>query len=443
MPTFTTRKNKIVLTDYNYRRDIENRLFMAELSILEVDVLQEIINGSLKTTLTTLADNLEIAPSKLRPILDKLAKSGLFQIQGDGVLVDKEMRKYYEAHIIKFDDDFRPDMEYLQGLLSKAPIHALPSWYAIPRSSDNIFNSIIEKFLFTPKIYERYLQDLVFDNPIISSIAKQVFAAPDYKISASALIEKFGLTREQFEEYMLFLEFSLVCCLRYVKTNDVWEEVVTPFHEWHEFLLFVQNTHPVAIQDVTPITAVYEKEFGFLNELNAFVKKLLKKGISFTNAPKDLLEVALLLEIAKQEKQKIVASVYTEDWLKKTRADQAIILYRQSLNRLIANEQFTSFSEKDLREVEKSLKNFAHGKWVYFEDYIKGCLAAVGSVLPTSLVNRGKRWKYSTPNYNEDERQFIKLITCEYLMQAGMVATGYHQDKLCLCLTPFGRLSLG
>ena len=240
MSVFTSRKNKITLSDYNYRQDIENRLFMADLSILEVDVLRGIMNGSLKTTLASLTDNLNITQKSLKPILEKLATSRLFKVQGDTIVVDKEMRKYYESQIIKFDDDFHPDLEYVQGLLNKVPIHALPLWFAIPRSSDNIFQSIMQKFLITPKTYERYLQDLNFEDPILIAIIKEIFSSPDYKVNSSTLIEKFNLSREQFEEYMLFLEFNLVSCISYSKTKDLWEEVVTPFHEWREYLLFIK-----------------------------------------------------------------------------------------------------------------------------------------------------------------------------------------------------------
>ncbi len=443
MSTFTARKNKITLTDYNYRQDIENRLFMAELSILEVDILTEIINGSLKTSIPIVADNLNISPKDLKVILEKLAKSRLFKIQGDAILVDKETRKYYEAQIIKFDDDFHPDVEYLQGLLSKVPIQSLPLWYAIPRSSDNIFQSIIEKFLCTPKTYERYLQELNFENAIHSAIVKEIFTAPDYKISARKLIEKFRLSREQFEEHMLFLEFSLVSCISYSKTQDIWEEVVTPFHEWREFQLFIKNTNPPIIKDVRNIKRTYTKDFGLLNELNAFSESLLKKSISLKDANPKLVDIAVTLKIAQIEKQKILFSTYTKDWLEKTLTEQAIFLYRQTPNRLLSDEKNNSFSEKDFREVEKSLKRLSHGGWVYFDDFIRGCLAAIGSTQPIHLQNKGKRWKYHTPKYLENELEFIKLVCCDYLMQAGMVDTGYHNDQLCLCLTPFGLHTLG
>ena len=141
------RKTKIELEDYPYRQDIEYRLLMSDLTLFEVDVIQEILYSSLSIPLNHLLEELNISRDKLAPILEKLTKMKLLQVHGDTIEVNKEMRKYYESQMPKFDDNFHADMNYLRGLLSKVPIHVLPLWYLIPRSSDDIFSSIIEKFL--------------------------------------------------------------------------------------------------------------------------------------------------------------------------------------------------------------------------------------------------------------------------------------------------------
>lgn len=443
MSSFTNRKNKITLEDYNYKRDIENRLFMSELSILEVDVLREIINGSLNTSFATLIDSLNIKTQQLKTVLEKLVKSGLFKIQNESILVDKELRKYYEAQILKFDDDFKPDMEYLQGLLNKAPIHSLPMWYAIPRSSDNIFHSIVEKFLHTPKVYERYLQDLTFEIPLLPEIIKDVFASPNLMISSKELIKKYKISRELFEEYMLHLEFSLVCCISYRKTKDLWEEVVTPFHEWREYLLFLKNTVPTSIKDTKKIKRKSNEEFGFIQDLNSFLNKLINKPLSSKDIPKELINISSLLKVGQIEKQKIQTTKHTAEWLTKAPADQAIFLYREILNLLMLSDEAGTFSEKDYREAEKSLKRISKLGWVYFDDFMEGCLASVGSAVHVSLRKKGKYWKYATPAYHGNEKNFIQKIICEYLWQCGMVDVGHHDEKLCICLTPFGRIALG
>src|SRR5262245_32500384 len=119
----SVRKQKIELSDYNYLRDITQRQLMARLTTFEVDVLREVLNISLKFAPSELAEALDVDEALLMPVLHKLSQTGLLSIKGNLVVVDKEMRKYYEAQIAKFDDDFEPGMEFLQGLLSKVPIH--------------------------------------------------------------------------------------------------------------------------------------------------------------------------------------------------------------------------------------------------------------------------------------------------------------------------------
>jgi hypothetical protein len=59
------------------------------------------------------------------------------------------------------------------------------------------------------------------------------------------------------------------------------------------------------------------------------------------------------------------------------------------------------------------------------------------------LKNRGKRWKYVTPVYSEQERGLMEMTIFERLYQLGMVATGTHNGKKCFCVTTFGAMALG
>src|SRR5690606_655670 len=104
-------------------------------------------------------------------------------IEGDTIFVDKDKRKYFEIQISRFDEDFVPGMEFVQGLLKKVPIQVLPLWYATPRTSNNIFESIIEKYLLTPQIYQRYLSELSLGDPLFTSIMRDLFVSADLKLS--------------------------------------------------------------------------------------------------------------------------------------------------------------------------------------------------------------------------------------------------------------------
>ena len=53
------RKNKINLTDYNGHQDIENRILMADFSVFEHDILEEILFNPLKLSLKKLARTMD------------------------------------------------------------------------------------------------------------------------------------------------------------------------------------------------------------------------------------------------------------------------------------------------------------------------------------------------------------------------------------------------
>lgn len=438
------RKNKVVLSDYNYRRDIENRLLMANLSLTELEVLGEIINGSLKMTVQQLAKYLDKSEKELRPLLEKLSKTKLFQLEGNEIITDKEMRKYYESQLIKFDDDFKPDMEFLQGLLAKVPIHVLPNWYQISKTSDHIFNSIIEKFFLTPKIYERHLVELVFDEPILTSMVQDIRNAKDAKTPAHFFLDKYKLSREAFEELMLQLEYNFVGCLCYHRVDDAWEEVVSPFYEWSEYLRFLRETTPKTIPEPQKVKRQHENDFGYIIDMNKLIEKLhcaplplpLPKKTSFSECMVHKMEFLHLAEIRNKQLHPLE---FSTEWLKMPLTDQAIALYRHPANRFHIDDQY---SEKDIREVQKSIKRVGNAGWILFEDFKKGFIRPIGNREPVTLQAKGKRWRYALPSYSESDYQLIEKTIFGRLFETGMVAIGTYEGKPCFCVTPFGRLSL-
>ena len=444
MTAFMNRKNKVVLADYNYRRDVENRLLLANLSFTELELLGEIINGSLKTTVQQLACYLGKEEARLRPLLEKLSKTKLFQLSGNEILTDKEMRKYYESEISKFDDDFKPDMEFLQGLLAKVPIHVLPNWYQISKTSDNIFNSIIEKFFLTPKIYERYLADLVFDEPVLNSMVKDIRQAKDEKIPAQYFLDKYKLSREQFEELMLQLEYNFVACLCYARSGKSWEETITPFYEWREYLRFIRETTPITIPEQNKVVRRHALDFGYLSEMNKLIDQLhtsplplpAAKSTAFSECMIHTMEFLHLAEIRNKQLHPLE---FSKEWLQMPLPEQAIALYRHPANRFNISE---AYSEKDIREVQKSLKRIGHCGWILFDDFKKGFIRPIANREPVTLQAKGKRWRYALPSYSEADYELIeKTIFCR-LFETGMVAIGTYKGKLCFAVTPFGRISL-
>lgn len=457
------RKNKVNLSDYNCQQDIENRMLMADFCSFEHNALQEILFSPLKIPLKKLARNMGCEEEDLLPILKKLMGAGLLSHQEDAIHVDKERRKYFEFQITRYDSDFRPDMEFLQGILRKVPIHLLPNWYSIPRTSNNIFESIVEKYLLTPQIFQRYLMELNLGDPAISGIIQDVIAAPDFKVASSDLISKYNLSRRDFEEILLLLEFNFVCCLTYEKEDEYWLESVAPFYEWREYLLFLKATEPVPIPE-EGVTRNRERDFAFIEDLSALLLLAKKSPIPLNEVVhqlsplltlsaqtsqdlsfaqryiNSLAEKLCLVQLAEQREGLLFAQERGNEWLNMSLEMRALHLYRHPMNRLLKTSlPFDLTSERNIHEAEKSVKRALHGRWVLFDDFIRGVLVSLSEKSVVTLKRNGKHWKYTLPVYTDEEKSLIHATLFEWLFETGMVATGVSDGRDCFAVTPFGR----
>ena len=460
-----TKKNKINLDDYNYQRDIENRLLMSHFSVFEVEVLEEIINGSITMKISDLTDALDVSVDTIMPIIEDLKTTGLFVVKDDKIVVNKELRKYYEFQIEKFDDDFRPDMEFLQDLHSKVPIHVLPVWYSIPRTSDNIFKSLIERYLLTPSIYQRYLGELNFTDPTVSGIVEDVFSSPDKRVFSSELRERYSLSLEQFEEHMLHLEFNIVCCLVYVRVGKEWKEIVTPFYEWKELLSSRKERIPTTIVD--GVVKTRDNDFAFLEDMEKVIAAVKKDPITLEeDAPtedtvktlmlrcdivenindkwkkyfKEMVDKLLILKLVKRNKDTITLCEGTEEWLAMSLEEQGCYLLKNRRNTFVTVDiDKKLYADKNQRHLERSLAAVADLGWIYFDDFIASMEESIGTTDSVMLKRRGRRWKYTFPHYTAKEQDFIRAAIQEKLFEVGFVATGTHNDKPCLRVTTFGK----
>lgn len=452
------KKNKITLSDYNYRRDIENRLLMADFTTFEVAVLEEILYSPIKAPIRKMAKNLDKSEEELLPVLQKLSKTGLLVIEGDSIVVDKETRKYFETEIEKFEVDFTPGMEFLQNLLKKVPIHVLPIWYSIPRTSNNIFDSLVEKYLLTPLIFQRYMIELNFGDPVLSAMAQDVLRSPELSVPAKVLLAKYEISREKFEENMLILELHFVCCLGYQKVDDVWEERVTPFYEWREYLAFLKNTNTKPISDFSKIQRFRPHDFSFVEDMTAVLQLVKKQPISLN--PKGYAALAArlqevppsphyldqivhklqLLKLAEVVDGKLTAAEPAAEWLEMRVENRALYLYRHPLNNI---QSLVQMPEKIIREAEKAIMRILHIGWVLFEDFNQGVIVPLGDHTAATLKKCGKGWKYALPEYTPEERALLHAVVFEWLFEAGITATGSYQGQECFTITPFGQSLFG
>jgi predicted transcriptional regulator len=471
----TQRKTKIVLGDYDYRRDLENRVLMSRFSDLDVMVLEELLYSSVHISVHKMARSLELEEKALLEILFNLSKTGLLSINGDQVEVDKDVRKYFETQILKFEEDFKPGVDYLLSLLRKVPIHILPAWYSVPRTSNNIFESIIERYLSTPQVYYRYLQDFYLYHPHLTPLLKDLFSSPKLKLTSQEVIERYSLDREQFEETVLLLEFSFVACLRYEKIGNQWKEYITPFDEWSEYLSFLRTTQPTPILDEEEIIPLRPHDFSFVRDMSKLLKMAKLKPISLkeenallipsSKAASTALSKQLgfdldqtmyqqyfsrlvlkmrLMKLADVGDGELSATTYAQAWLDMEDEEKAMFLYRNSLNRLVSQElKEPLFIDKSVREAEKSIQRVLNAGWVKLEDIIKGAIVSFTEEPAILLKKQGRQWKYARPDYTNDQLQLIRAVVHDWLFESGAVSVGRWNGERCFKVTAFGHSIFG
>ncbi|MCB1111094.1 MAG: hypothetical protein H7A37_07430 [Chlamydiales bacterium] len=471
MQTAQSRKNKILLSDYDYESDIKYRLVMEKLSPFQIEVLHEVLDNSLKFKVSDISDFLEVDKEDVLPVLDLLAETKLLVRDGEQIIVNKDKRRYFFSQINRFGGT--TDLEFFQGLLNQVPIHVLPVWYSVPRTSDDIFGSIVERHLETPRIYERYLNELSFEDETLTSIAQDVFDASDLEISIEELMEKYQLSREALEEYLIELEYNLVCCVRYERDGDGWRGVTTPFQEWRDFLKFQNDHAPVALteEEADSLLRKHVDDFGFIRDVNEIITLLEQGPVNMVEregklcigdpAVKTLIQkhvpeqflcdhlcnitfILKLLNIVEFIDGKChIRPESAEQWKEKPIQEQAMTVYLYSLNHYRDLHGDDGFTDRDIREIEKSLKRVLYSGWVYIDDFIKGMTAPIKTSEAVALNKKGKHWHYTIPQYTQEEKAFIIKTLVNRLFNAGMVAVGLYQNRYCFIVTPFGRMSLG
>ena len=472
-------KNKINLEDYDSKKDIFNRNLLTQLTDIDLEVLEEILYNPPVFPVSTICRNLEISADDLVPTLEKLGSSGLFVIDGDTMTVDKETRRYFESMIEVFEEDYSPGMDYLQSLLKRVPIHILPTWYQIPRTSNNIFESLIEKYLHTPQTFQRYLMELGFADDVIPAMIEDVFSSKELKLSSKEIMDKYDLSAEEFRSCILQLEFNFVLTITYERNGNHWDEYVTPFKEWREYLLFMRSTEANPIENESDLELFRNNEYAFVDDMAALLKVCQVRELSvvydkenneWTADPEQLPLIADACEaldlskyrdrlvaylprliskvcqihLAEISDNKLIALPEANEWIHLPSEKRAHSTYKHPLNSPNFNGlDKTICSERNVRAVEKSINRIADQGWVYFDEFLRGVTVPLNEETETRMKKVGRTWRYTIPQYTEAQKAFIESMIIEWLFEAGIVRMGEHKGRVCFCTTSLGKSLFG
>jgi hypothetical protein len=297
-----------------------------------------------------------------------------------------------------------------------------------------------------------------------------VFNAPNFKITAHELRDRYQLSAEAFEEHLLLLEFNFICCLSYNQEDDRWQEVVTPFHEWRHYLLSRQKSLPSPLPEGAKVVEKRRQELAFAKDINALIATLqvnplpLEGGrISTPHAKKVISEWSDLdkkegdaqgyiewltrklccVGLGEVRGKELRSNPFSKKWLEMTLQEQALSLYRHPTSSFSAPIKNELASERNFREMEKTLNVLPEGAWVRFKDYQRSVMASIGSAEEPTLKKVNGRWSYVQPTYTKEEEQFIRASVLERFFEAGFVSVGICNGEEVFRVTPFGKVVLG
>lgn len=106
-------------------------------------------------------------------------------------------------------------------------------------------------------------------------------------------------------------------------------------------------------------------------------------------------------------------------------------LEKKVLEKKVKSFMFTKqlATDRNLREMEKSLKNLIDAGWICFEDYLSHSLVCLNEQCHLVLKKQGKSWKYLVPVYTEEEKAFILGSLYGRFRDLGLIEIGYFQEK--------------
>ncbi len=414
------KKSKIRLDEYNYQKDIEIRKTLVQLPPLAIELIDEILYSKKTMSIWKLAQSVEAVTEEIVPILESLEKLGLLTISDTEVTSHKEAKKYFEYEILRFSDDFRPDLSFFQALLKHLPIHILPNWYQIPKSSNHIFQSIVEKYLHTPLLYQRHLMEVKTD-PILSTIIEALLEEGKSELSTREIQERLKISDKELQETILYLEYNFICFASYKYIEGRWEEYLIPLYEWQQYQESRNQSFLIADEE---IEGNKKNPFAFIEELSAY---LVQPGNK-----EELSHFSQSLHFLDKEEQLQKAG---KEWLALSDEEKSLYLFQH-------RQLFTPISsvgERAFCEAEKSVRNVIGKGWISFDHFLSFAEISLDQSTKVTLENKGRLFRYVYPEYTPEQKNFIHEVVFDHLYKMGMVFTGRCQGKDCFKVTPFGE----
>lgn len=435
----TNNKNKVDLNDYPFKLDIHRRRCVFKFSPFERDLFYEMCLGSLETSVEELAEDMDVDAAIILAVLKKNHSIGLYNIKDKEILINKEERRFYEVELDKFNESFVPNLNHIKALFNKISIDILPKWFSLPKNCTCIFSTLVENHFATPKLYEKYLEEIEFNEPLLNKIIDQLYSSPYYSLNLEELKETLYLSDEILYQMIALLEFNLVAVHSYQKIGDTFHEVLTPPHEYRVLLLDKLEKRPKCINEDEKAITVYTLHQEFIPKMTktlSTIKEFVhgdKQGdlhLDDLKMIKKLLEIDLLDSVDEQ----ILLSREGNAFLQQSEVEKPLHFLTPR------NHKKRLFSEWAQRQIEKELLQYT--SWIFIDDFVNSLHIPLDTHAPLALVKKGRQSFYSVPVYSPEEKELLRKYLTDYLAVANVVELGETDGKAIFRLTPFGRDTL-
>lgn len=313
----------------------------------------------------------------------------------------------------------------------------VPNWFSIHRILTSFQDAIVEKYLETPLLFQRFTQEIAFDDPHAKNLLNLLFKREDFEISIDEIIHQFSATREEIERSILCLEFALVA--GWLPATDTLPSRLSLVKEVKDLHYNLKKRLPQPSQ-LTPekislnLEQRIEHLLGLLSnqclDRDALSSKgtiqewveIHRSGLSAESLTEDL-DLLVALGFVK-EAPAFVVTKPGFDWLAKSTAARKMELYLRHRPLYAASH----LSDRALKQIERSIFEKQPEVWLDKNELAKSLLWTSGEDGGIHLVTKGRKWHYQLPTHPDETLKLLVQIIdwlCEigYLQESRLTST--------------------
>ncbi|MEC8306301.1 MAG: hypothetical protein VXZ72_00375 [Chlamydiota bacterium] len=403
-------------------RSIDFRMVVEGISFQEVLILDELLFHPNGISFKDLEKELGVNFDDIKSLCKRLVPLGILTMHEESLLIERHAVKWISLFLSKFDDDIDLSVFHIESLLKQLPVDVLFSWYSIPRSSENIFQSIIERWLLTPHDFRRHLRKQAIDDPLCGAVIDMLNAHDVHEgIYLDEVKEKLGIPSVELHSKIIYLEYHFICALKYRRREGKWRGCIVFLKEWREYISFYQKVlEGNKTLEVTPHSSV-----RLITQLKKHFLKLSDSSLlpcSFSsNRSLDLNH------LIKVNNHSDLAHSLGQTWDSLSQKDQEswALALLQDREPLISTRMMGT-TQQLVSAVYSRLSTILGDEWVAFDRVASNLSIPFNVKLNTILKKEGQGWRYIPPQYEEEHLAVLEQIICSWLFHLEIVDLGSY-----------------